>query len=130
MTTSSRLLMTLSAAVAAGFGVAGSFLPQEILHYADATTDRFMVAVIQIAGALYIGAALLNWSARGALLGGIYGRPIVLANFAHFAIGAIVLVKLLLGGEHAAALVVVTAIYSALAAWFGAVLFGPGPAKA
>jgi hypothetical protein len=122
--------MTLSAALNAVLGVAASFLPQEILQYTGATADPFTVGVIQIAGALYIGFALLNWSARGALLGGIYGRPIVVANFAHFAIAAIMLVKLVLAGHADAGLVAAAAAYSIFAAWFGSVLFGPGPASA
>jgi hypothetical protein len=122
--------MTLSAALNAALGVAASFLPQEILNYAGAAADPFTVSVIQIAGALYIGFALLNWSARGALLGGIYGRPIVLANFAHFAVAAIMLVKLVLSGEHGAAVLAGTVVYAIVAVWFSAVLFGPGPGKA
>jgi hypothetical protein len=122
--------MTLSAALNAALGVAATFLPQEILHYAGAPVDPFTVGLMQIAGALYIGFALLNWSARGALLGGIYGRPIVVANFAHFAVAAIMLVKLVVGGERAGALLAGTLVYAIVAAWFGAVLFGPGPAKA
>jgi hypothetical protein len=121
--------MTLSAALNAALGVGASFMPQEILNYAGAIAEPFTVSVIQIAGALYIGFALLNWSARGALLGGIYGRSIVLANFAHFAIAAIMLVKLVLSGEQGAAVLAATFVYAIVAAWFGVVLFGPGPAK-
>ena len=117
--------MTLSAAFVAALGVAASFLPQEILGLAGIPPDRFAAAAVQIAGALYIGFALLNWSAKGTLLGGIYGRPIVLANFTHFAIGAIVLWKV--PGLSAPGLLAAAAVYSAFAAWFGYVLFGPGP---
>jgi hypothetical protein len=124
---STRLLMTLSAALNAALGVAASFMPQEILHYAGASVDPFSVSIIQLAGALYIGFALLNWSARGALLGGIYGRPIGLANFAHFAIAAIMLAKLALDGERAAALLGGTVVYAIAAVWFGLVVFGSGP---
>jgi hypothetical protein len=129
-TQSSRLLMTLSAAALAALGLSTSFLPQEILSRAAMPADRFPVALIQIAGALYVGFAMLNWSAKGALLGGIYGRPIVLANFAHFAIGAIVLVKILAVGQVQAEAAILTAVYVVFAAWFGFVLFGGGPKQA
>jgi|GraSoiStandDraft_4_1057263.scaffolds.fasta_scaffold64160_4 hypothetical protein len=119
--------MTLSAALTAALGVAASFAPQEILQHARVQADPFPVAVIQLAGALYLGFAVLNWSAKGSMLGGIYGRPIGLANFGHFAIGAIVLVKLFLAGHADAGLVAGAAAYSIFAAWFGYVLFGPGP---
>jgi hypothetical protein len=119
--------MTLSAAVLAAFGLDASFLPQETLSRWGSTPDILTTAVMQIAGGLYVAFAVMNWSARGTLLGGIYGRPICLANFAHFAIGAIVLVKLVAVGHRTAAGLALTAIYSAFAVWFGSVLFGPGP---
>lgn len=119
--------MTLSAVFMAALGFSASFLPQEIIELTGTVPDRFMAAAIQVAGALYIGFALLNWSAKGTLLGGIYGRPIVLANFSHFAIGAIALLK---SGGPAVSLLVAAAAYSVFAAWFGLVLFGPGPASA
>ena len=122
--------MTLSAAALGALGLSTSFLPQEILIRAAMPADRFNVALIQIAGALYVGFAMLNWSAKGSLLGGIYGRPIVLANFAHFAIGAIVLAKIVAAGQMQIEVALLTAVYVLFAAWFGFVLFGPGPRQA
>jgi hypothetical protein len=122
--------MTLSAAALAALGIIASFLPQEILSRAAMPADRFTVALIQLAGALYIAFAMLNWSAKGALLGGIYGRPIALANFTHFGIGAIVLGKIVAGGERHVEVAVLTGVYVLFAAWFGFVLFGPGPRQA
>jgi hypothetical protein len=121
--------MTLSAGVLALLGVAASFLPQEILAHAGSAGDPSTTTVVQIAGALYLGVGILNWSARGNLLGGIYGRPTGLANFAHFAIGAIVLVKAAPRSHGDAEVLAITAIYAILAAWFGWVLFGPGPKR-
>lgn len=122
--------MTLSAATPAALGISASFLPQEILNRAAMPADRFTVALIQLAGALYIAFAMLNWSAKGALLGGIYGRPIVLANFTHFAIGGIVLVKIVAAGQLHVDVAVLTFVYVVFAAWFGFVLFGRGPTDA
>ena len=122
--------MTLSAAALAALGISASFLPQEILSRAVLPADRFTVALIQLAGALYLAFAMLNWSAKGALLGGIYGRPIVLANFTHFAIGAIVLGKIVAIGQIHVEAAVLTGVYVLFAAWFGFVLFGRGPKEA
>lgn len=120
--------MTLSAVFVAALGIAASFLPREILVLAGIVPDRAAAAIVQVAGALYIGFALLNWTAKGTLLGGIYGRPIVVANFTHFVIGAIVLLE---GrGPKPAGLIAAAAFYSVFAAWFGYVLFGRGPASA
>jgi hypothetical protein len=121
--------MTLSAAVLAALDVAASFLPQEILQFDTGTPTRFTVVLVQICGALYIAFAALNWTAKGTLLGGVYGRPIVLANFAHFTIGGIALAKVVLAGSPGTVIPAITAVYSAFAIWFAYVLFGPGPAK-
>lgn len=51
-----------------------------------------------------------------------------MANFTHFAIGAIVLLKV--PGHTDAGLRVAAAAYSVFAAWFGYVLFGASPASA
>ena len=122
--------MTLSAVVLAALGVAASFLPQEILQLDAGAATRFTVVLVQICGALYLGFAALNWTAKGTLLGGVYGRPIVLANFAHFMIGGIALAKAALAGSPGTMILALAAVYSVFAVWFAYVLFGPGPRKA
>jgi len=122
--------MTLSAAFLAALGVSASFLPREMLDHAGSPPGWFPELMIQRAGAAFIAFAVLNWSARGNMLGGIYGRPIALGNFAQFAIGAITLLKNVSYVRDYPALLVVTAGYTLFAIWFGAVLFGPGPTKA
>jgi hypothetical protein len=77
--------MTLSAALTAALGVGGSFLPQEILARFESAPDWFPILVVQVAGALYLAFAILNWMARGNLIGGIYASPLALGNFMHFA---------------------------------------------
>ena len=44
--------------------------------------------------ALYLGFGILNWMAKGTLIGGIYNRPIAIGNLMHFGVGAIALVKI------------------------------------
>lgn len=121
--------MLLSVAVLAALGVSATFLPQEIAGLDGGAAEPFTVILIQICGALYLGFAALNWTAKGTLLGGIYGRPIVLANFAHFMIGAIALGKFAFAGRPGAVVLAVTAVYAVLAVWFALVFFGSGPAK-
>ncbi len=56
-----------------------------LLFAPDAVLPRFPVAGIwlgQLLGAAWLGVAALNWLSRSAVLGGIYGRPVVLANLA------------------------------------------------
>ena len=47
----------------------------------------------QIVGALYFGFAMLNWMTKESLIGGIYNRPIAVANFTHFMIAGLAIVK-------------------------------------
>lgn len=125
--TSTRLLMSASAAYLAGLGVLSSFLPREILAHLHSPAGWFPELVIQLAGAGWIAFATVNWSARGNLLGGIYGRPVALGNFALFAIAAITLFKAVAHLRDSPVLLAVTVTSALFAAWFGYVLFGPGP---
>ncbi|HEX3127230.1 MAG TPA: hypothetical protein VH394_07855 [Thermoanaerobaculia bacterium] len=118
-----KALMTLSAILVALLGITASFLPQEILSYFGAEPRGLGVLLIQIAGALYLGFAILNWMARGNLIGGVYSRPVAMGNFVHFAVVAITLLKALLAGEKAAAVLIGAVAYSVFAIWFGLVAF-------
>jgi hypothetical protein len=122
-----RILMTSSAVFLATLGLGASFLPRELLAHAASPANTATIAGIQLAGAVWVGFALVNWAARGTLIGGIYGRPIALGNFAHFAIGAIALVKGLPGLHWCGEAVAAAALYTAFAAWFGYALFSAGP---
>src|ERR1700687_1636305 len=119
-----KSLMTVSAVFMATLGIVASFMPQEILAHYGSRPDGRSVLLMQVAGALYLGFAMLNWTARSNLTGGIYSRPVVLGNFAHFAIGAVTLLKALIGGSSRASETIIgTVIYSLFAVWFGLVLF-------
>ncbi|MES2825773.1 MAG: hypothetical protein V4732_19380 [Pseudomonadota bacterium] len=118
-----KILMSLSALMMAIIGLAASFMPKEILTYAKAWDEGFEVFLVQILGALYLGFAMLNWTARASLIGGIYSRPVAVGNFMHFVIVAVTLIKSLLAGFHSIEIMVGAAIYCVFALWFGAVLF-------
>lgn len=118
-----RYLMRASAILAALLGVVASFLPQGILTYAGAVPGGVGTVIVQVAGALYLGLAALNWTAQGNLIGGIYSRPVALANFMHFAVGAIAMLKVVVGGEREVAVLLLCAAYSLFAVLFGTVLF-------
>ena len=74
-------------------GVAASFFSHELLRVAGATVETQAVLIVQVCGALYIGFAFLNWYLRGFVIGGIYNRPLAVANLLHFAVVAITLLK-------------------------------------
>ena len=122
----SRALMTTSAIFMGLAGLGTLFAPAEVLGVHGTVPDNATILLIQMMGALYLGFAILNWTARGVLIGGIYSRPVALGNFWHFLI-----VSLLLGKAAfvfaVVPLVISAAVFSAFAIWFGLVLFRPLP---
>ena len=81
------------------------------------------------AGAAWLGFALLDWHARGAPFGGIYGRPVALGNFLHFTVIALALAKAA-AATPTGALVALAVLAAAFALAFGRVLFFGEPKAA
>src|SRR5713226_2230428 len=77
---STKLLMTTSAAVTAVIGVALAFAPAEILAYSGSAPNPALSVLLQVAGAAFLGFAILDWMARASVIGGIYNRPLALGN--------------------------------------------------
>ena len=114
----------ISASIVLGaIGIVLSFLPGEIIRLLTSNPDRFILLVLQLTGALYIGFALMNWMARGNIIGGIYSRPLVVGNFAHFFVGGMALIKFVLTGQALAILWGLAGIYIIFAICFGFLLF-------
>lgn len=122
-----NFLLVLSAAVYLLAGGAALFAPQELLSLGGAAVSPLAVSLLQMVGAAFLGFGVLNWMSRYSLIGGIYGRPLVVANFGHAFAGAALLVKAVPRGNGAALAWVALGIYCALALLFGLKLFGPGP---
>ena len=119
-----KQLMSLSAIFMAAVGGCATFLPQEILVRWGCDRGGATVLLIQAAGAIYLGFAILNWMARSNLIGGIYSRPVAVGNLLHFAVVAITLLKVVIGGSLRTSEVIVgCVIYSVFAVWFGLVAF-------
>lgn len=127
--------MTLSALVMGVLGVAATFLPHEILASAGVPALAPAVLAVQVGGALYLGFAMLDWMARANLIGGIYSRPVAVANLCHFTIAALAMLKAVMAGERSVALVAAVIVYTLLAVAFALVVLrhplasGPAPGK-
>ena len=85
--------MTVSALAMGTTGIILSFLPNEVLNYFNATTTVSDPLILQILGALYFAFAMVNWTAKANLIGGIYARPIAIGNLTHFIVGSLALIK-------------------------------------
>jgi hypothetical protein len=118
-----RPLMSASAAVLAALGLAGTFLPAEVLTRLGTEPTAPLQLAFQVLGALCLGFAMLNWMARGSLIGGIYNRPIVVGNLLHFTSAALAFSKMLLRAPEARPLWPLGLVYALLAAGFAFALF-------
>lgn len=116
-----RLIMTISALVMGIAGLLLSFLPQEMAMYLGGA--GYDVIVLRLMGALYFGFAMVNWTAKASLLGGIYGRPIVFGNFLHFLVGALALLNWIMKNPSVILILIVAVIYVIFAVIFGYILF-------
>lgn len=88
-----KFLMISSALVMGIVGIALNFFPAEIGSSLGLGSSGMHVLMLQILGALYFAFAMLNWMAKANLIGGIYSRPVAIANVTHFLIGALTFVK-------------------------------------
>lgn len=119
-----KLLMTASAIFLGLTGIGLTFLPNEIAQYAGISDTETIQLILQVAGALYFGFAMLNWMAKGNIIGGIYNRPVAIANFSHFLIGGLALIKGLINHQELTYFIwILTGMYSIFGLLFGVVLF-------
>ena len=119
-----RLLMAVSAFIMGLAGTTLSFLPKETANYFGLSASNSIV--LQICGALYLGFAFLNYTAKANLIGGIYSKPVAVANFVHFLVGGLALLKQAFKDTSIAYIWIPAAIYLTFAILFGYVfLFNP-----
>ena len=109
-------------------GIAGFallFAPDAVLPRLIAGYPSSGLWLGQLLGAAWLGLAALNWINRRLILGGVFGRPIVLANAIHYFVSAMVLIRAVIRQPEASVeLAAVPAITLAVAS--GALLFrGP-----
>ena len=117
-------LMTLNAIMLALIGISLIFLPKEILDYFELSASDTLELLMQITGSLYFAFAMLNWMSKGSIIGGIYGRPIAIANLTHFVIAGLSLIKGTMANPGLSYVIwSIAIIYSIFAILFGIVLF-------
>ena len=120
-----KLLMTSSAIVLGIPGIALTFLPSEILGLINEETSASLQLMMQITGGLYFSFGLLNWMSKRSIIGGIYNRPICLANFTHFLVAGLALIKAVLTTPGLTyGFWVIAFVYMLYAIFYGIVLFG------
>jgi hypothetical protein len=119
-----KSLMTLSAIILAFIGISLIFLPKEILDYLELSVSDTLELLMQIIGSFYFAFAILNWMSKGSIIGGIYNRPIAMANLTHFVIAGLALIKGILANPSFSYVIwLIAIIYSIFTILFGIVAF-------
>jgi Na+-driven multidrug efflux pump len=110
-------------------GIICSFMPSEIASFLfTGQSNSILYLFIQLIGALYFAFGMINWTAKGNLIGGIYGRPISVGNLTHFVIGGLAAVKAYFN-DHSGIILSIALVYIFLGILF-AVIFFSHPVKA
>tara|TARA_R110002051_G_scaffold290773_1_gene354435 strand:- start:64955 stop:65353 length:399 start_codon:yes stop_codon:yes gene_type:complete len=124
MIMNTKIIMTSSAILLAAIGILFSFLPNEVMEYLNVESTTITTLFFNILSALYLGFALLNWMAKGTLIGGIYNKPIAIGNLMHFGVGAIALIKVVSNIQiHPEILISLTIVYVIFALLFAYIIF-------
>lgn len=119
-----KMTMTLSALTKGAIGIFLSFSPDIILTHLEIEVNRMIVFLMQILGALYFAFAMLNWMSKSSIIGGIYNRPIAVANFTHFLIAGLALIKGIISTPELPLVIWVLAlIYAIFGCLYGIILF-------
>lgn len=120
--------MEIIAAVLGVAALALIFAPELVLARFAVEPGAGALVLGQLYGAALFGLALIAWFARTMLLGGIYGRAIVVSGFGHALVGVFALLHTLRALPANGFVWGAFVVYGALAIWFGTLMFGRGPA--
>ena len=119
----SKYIMIFSAFSLGIIGILLLFLPQEFIAAIQIKGSIELEIILQILGSVYLGFAILNWNSRFKIIGGIYSRPLVLANFTHSFIAAITLLKNYSHFQNSIVYLTLTAIYFLSSVLFAKLMF-------
>ena len=96
MRISSKYLLTSLAAFVFVQGLGTSFFGGEILVIFSVPQDSLSILIVQMLGALQLGWGMLNYMCRNNKYGGIFGRPLLLANLAVLVVSGMAILRVLM----------------------------------
>jgi Na+-driven multidrug efflux pump len=115
----SKLLMSLSSIFMLLVGIVLTFLPDEFSKSLTENPSIVLVTSLKFLGTFYLSFGLMNWMLKGATIGGIYNRPVVIANMLHFVMTFFILIRSLLNSDHVNNyIIILTVVYFLFAALF------------
>jgi hypothetical protein len=119
-----KIIMASSAVVLGAAGIILTFAPDVALSSINAELNPTTLLLLKIMGGLYLGYSVMNWMSKESLIGGIYNRPIAIANFWHFFVAGLPIVKALIVNPDLPLVIWgVGIIYTLLGILFGIILF-------
>jgi Na+-driven multidrug efflux pump len=86
-----KALMVISAIFLGLSGISLTFFSDDLADMLGLKSSLSLL--FQLMGGLYFGLAMINWTARYHLIGGIYSRPVAIGNLVHFVMGALALIQ-------------------------------------
>lgn len=118
-----RVILTLSAAVLILTGAVGLFAAPEAASWLGAADAGPTSVIVQVAASAMLGLAFMNWLSRKNRVGGIYARPLCLANLLFFASSALSVGKAVAAKQLPEGWLALAAGFSALALAFAWLAF-------
>ena len=109
-------------------GAAILFFPQELAYFLG--SPRLLggpLIVVKLLAAALFALGMLDWMNRFATVGGIYGRPVLMANFTFYFITTITLARVAFTTGASKAHWGGLAICAFFGTWFAWLLFGRSP---
>lgn len=119
-----KIVMTSSALTLGTVGVILTFIPETTLNLLTINSNETALFMMQIVGALFFAFGMLNWMTKSSIIGGIYNRPIAVANLTHFLIAGLALSKGLFANPKLPFMIwVIGGVYFVFMILFGIILF-------
>ncbi|NBC28007.1 MAG: hypothetical protein GVY08_14180 [Bacteroidetes bacterium] len=94
-----RKLMITSGLANGIAGILLTFIPEELLMWADGTSGEGAILLVSLLGVAMLGIGMLNYMGKNAIYGGIYGKPILMCNLIFHSVTALNLIKFSIGSE-------------------------------
>ena len=116
--------MTICSLMLGATGIVLTFAPDVVLQGLRVEGNRASLLLVQIIGGLYFAFAMLNRMTKESLIGGIYNRPVAVANVTHFLIAGLAVIKARMSDPGLSPIVWFAGIaYAVLGILFAVILF-------
>lgn len=112
-----KVIITVSAFFLGIIGLFFLFAPDETINLLNIKIDQSYV--IQLMGSSFIALGIIDWMAKSIVLGGIYGRAIIVGNLSNYLTGSFVLID---NASEVISLIVLS-VYIIFTLLFGILLF-------